>query len=58
MASNRLQFTPNLGCGAESLYLDMMLSICKICLSLTFVDNRKVVEGSTEVHGQVKKWNA
>ena len=54
MTSKNLKFTQNLGCGAESPYLDMVLSICKICLSLTFGDNRKVVEASAEVHGQVE----
>ena len=54
MTSINLKFTQNLGYGAESPYLDMMISICKICLYLTFSDNRKVSGGSTEVHGQVE----
>ena len=54
ITSKNLKFTQNLGYGAESPHLDMVLSICKICLSLTFDDNRKVFEGSREVHGQVE----
>ena len=54
MTSNNLKFTQNLGYGAESPYLDMVLSICKICLSLTFGDNRKLFEDSSAVHEQVE----
>ena len=54
MTSKHFIFAQNLGYGAESSYLDMVLSMCKIYLSLTFGDNGKVVEGSPEVHGQVE----
>ena len=54
MVSKNLRFTQSLGYGAESPYVDMVLSICKICLSLTFGDNRNVVKDSPEVQS---KWN-
>ena len=54
MTSINLKFTQNLGYAAESPYLDMVLSICKICLFLTVGDNRKVFEVSPKVHGQVE----
>ena len=53
MTSKNLKFTKNLRYGAKS-YLDMVLSICEICLSIAFGDNRKVFKGSLEVHGQVE----
>ena len=49
-----LEFIQNLGYGAESPHLDMVLSISRICLSLTFGDSRKVVKHSAGVHGQVE----
>ena len=54
MTSKNLKFTKNLGYGAESSYLDIVHSICKICLSLTIGDNRKAVERSTDMYGQVE----
>ena len=50
----KIKVTQNLGSGAESPYLDMVLSICKICLSLTLVITGKWLRAHQKCVG---KWN-